>query len=72
MEFLTGTAVGKGTEGITVTIRGDESDRARKRDHIQTVRTFLDFHFPGAGSSPLAAPRYSDSRRQRLPIQNLS
>ena len=41
-------AVGKGTEGITVTIRGDESDRARKRDHIQTVRTFLDFHFPGA------------------------
>jgi hypothetical protein len=40
--------VGKGTEGVIVTIREDESDRARKRDHIQTVRTFLDFHFPGA------------------------
>jgi hypothetical protein len=40
--------VGKGTEGVIVTVRGDESDRARKRDHIQQVRTFLDFHFPGA------------------------
>jgi hypothetical protein len=38
-------AVGK---DVIVTIRGDESDRARKRDHVQAVRTFLDFHFPGA------------------------
>ena len=31
-----------------MTIRGDESDRARKRDHTQTIRTFLDSLFPGA------------------------
>jgi hypothetical protein len=40
--------VGQGTEGTTVTIRGDESDRARKRDHTQEVRTFLNSNFPGA------------------------
>jgi hypothetical protein len=40
--------VGKSTEGVIVTIREDESDRARKRDHIQAVRSFLNFHFPGA------------------------
>ena len=40
--------MGKGTEDVTVTTRENESDRARKRDHIQAVRTFLDFHFPGA------------------------
>ena len=37
--------MGKATEGVTVTT---ESDRAQKRDHIQQVRTFLDFTFPGA------------------------
>jgi hypothetical protein len=31
-----------------VTTREDESDRARKRDHVQTVRTFLDSTCPGA------------------------
>jgi hypothetical protein len=31
-----------------MTIRGDESDRARKRDHTQTIRTFLESLFPGA------------------------
>jgi hypothetical protein len=41
-------AVGRGTEGIIVTIRGDESNRARKRDHTQEVRTFLNSNFPGA------------------------
>ena len=41
-------SVGRGTEGIIVTIRGDEADRARKRDHTQSVRTFLNSHFPGA------------------------
>jgi hypothetical protein len=38
--------VGEEAEGITVTTREDETDRAL--DHIQQVRTFLDFHFPGA------------------------
>jgi hypothetical protein len=40
--------VGKETEDVIVTIRGDESDRARKRDHTQAVRAFLTSLFPGA------------------------
>jgi hypothetical protein len=38
-----------------MTIRGDESDRARKRDHTQAVRTFLNSLFPGATCREFAA-----------------